>query len=55
MATLTAPIVLANDSTLIEGLFGNGCDVYYVLSNDAAIVNADASRFTTIFQLIPVI
>lgn len=53
-AVLTAPIVKANDSQIITGLFDNGCDVYYVVSNDALIVNADASRFTSVFHLIPI-
>lgn len=50
-AVLTAPIVLANDSDVIKGLFTGGCDVYYQISNDAAVPNADASRFTAIFVL----
>jgi hypothetical protein len=53
-AVLTAPIVKANDSEIITGLFDNGSDVYCVFSNDTAIANADASRFTAVFQLIPV-
>jgi hypothetical protein len=51
-ASLTAPIALATDSAYISGLFDNGCNVYFVISNDDAIPDADASRFTTIFQLI---
>lgn len=52
---LTAPIVKANDSDVITGaLFDNGCDVYYVVSNDSLIANNDASRCTSIFQLIPI-
>ena len=53
-ASLTAPIVLARDSDIITALFDNACDVYYVVSNDSLIANADASRFTAVFQLIPV-
>lgn len=54
-ASLTAPVVKARDGEIIPGaLFDNGCDVYYVVSNDSLIANADASRFTAIFQLIPV-
>ena len=54
-ASLTAPIVKARDSEIIPGsLFDNGCDVYYVVSNDVLIANADASRFTAVFQLIPI-
>jgi len=53
-ASLTAPIVKANDSEIITGLFDNGCDVYYVVSNDALIADADASRCTSLFQLIPI-
>lgn len=53
-AILTAPIVKANDSDVITGaLFDNGCDVYYVVSNDSLIANADASRCSSVFQLIP--
>ena len=52
-ASLTAPVVKANDSEIITGLFDDGCDVYYVVSNDTLIANADASRFTAVFQLIP--
>jgi hypothetical protein len=54
-ASLTAPIVLANDSELITGLFDEGCDVYYQVSNDVLIANADANRFTAMFKLIPVL
>lgn len=53
-ASLTAPIVKARDSEIITGLFDNSSDVYYVVSNDTLIANADASRFTAVFQLIPV-
>ena len=53
-ASLTAPIVKANDSDIITGLFDSGCDVYYVVSNDVLIADADASRFTAVFQLIPI-
>lgn len=53
-ASLTAPIVKANDSDVITGLFDNGCDAYYVVSNDILIANNDASRFNSIFQLIPI-
>ena len=53
-ASLTAPIVLARDSEIITGLFDNASDVYYVVSNDTLIADADASRFTAIFQLIPI-
>ena len=52
-ASLTAPIVKARDSEVITGLFDEGSDVYLVLSNDTLIVNADASRFTAVFKLIP--
>jgi hypothetical protein len=55
-ASLTVPISLATDSALITGmLFDNGCDVYYVVANDDLVVDADASRFTSIFQLIPIL
>lgn len=54
-ASLTAPVALATDSALITGLFDNGCNVYCVFSNDDAIPAADASRFTAIMQLIPVL
>ena len=54
-ASLTYPTALATDSVLISGLFDNGSDVYFVASNDTAIPNADASRFTSIFQLISVL
>ena len=53
-ASLTAPIVKSNDSEIITGLFDDGSDVYWVVSNDTLIVDADASRFTAVFQLIPV-
>ena len=53
-AVLTAPVVKANDSEIITGLFDAGCDVYYVVSNDTFIANADASRFTAVFQLSPI-
>lgn len=53
-ASLTSPTSLANDSSVITGLFSGDCDVYYVASNDDAIPDADGSRFTAIFQLIPV-
>lgn len=53
-ASLTAPTVLANDSDVIQGLFSGGCDVYYQVSNDDLIANADASRFASIFVLEPV-
>jgi len=53
-ASLAAPIVKANDSDIITGLFDSGCDAYYVVSNDTLIADADASRFTAVFQLIPI-
>jgi len=53
-AVLTAPIIKANQSAIITGLFVGGADVYVVLSNLTAIPNADASRFTSVLQLIPV-
>lgn len=53
-AVLTAPIVKANDSDIITGLFDSGCDVYYVVSNDTLIANANGSRCTIVFQLIPI-
>lgn len=53
-ASLTAPIVYANDSEIITGLFTGGSDVYVTFTNTTAIANADASRFTIHFQLIPV-
>lgn len=53
-ASLTAPIVMANDSDLITGLFDEGADVYYQVSNDVLIANADASRFTVVFKLLPI-
>jgi hypothetical protein len=53
-AVLTAPIVKANQGAIITGLFAGGSDVYVVLSNTVAIPNADASRFTSVLQLIPI-
>jgi hypothetical protein len=53
-SVLSTSIVKANDSTAITALFDDGCDVYYVVSNETAIANADASRFSSIFQLIPI-
>ena len=53
-ASLTAPIVYANDSEIITGLFSGGATVYATFTNTTAIANADASRFTIHFQLIPV-
>lgn len=50
-ANLTAPVIPANDSDVIKGLFTGGCDVYYQVSNNSAIANADGSRFTAIFIL----
>jgi hypothetical protein len=53
-ASLSAPIVKANQGSIITGLFAGGSDVYVVLSNTVAIPNADASRFTSVLQLIPI-
>lgn len=53
-ASLSAPIILANDSAIVTGLFTGGCDVYAKFYNAAAIANADASRCTAVFQLVPI-
>lgn len=53
-AVISAPIVKANQGAIITGLFAGGSDVYVVLSNTVAIPNADASRFTSVLQLIPI-
>lgn len=49
-----APVVLATDGAVFQRLFDDMSDVYYSFVNKTAIADADASRFTAIFKLIPI-